>query len=216
VVRYFREFRNCKERDVYFKEWFDFEMKAFGANPGEWFEDLCKRKNIGIEHLISKMPREVKRLFYRHHGGPVTHYDMDQEEYVWKGRDLSYFLMLKNLGPTYRNLEWALIAIKYSIFRPNYNHSFDTFLDHAHAPYNEREYVVFEELWNLTIPSKEYRKNHPEGLENRYNSWATWLVRQNNIKYLKILVQEGVDLKKVAATTRHAWVRDFLKKHGFA
>lgn len=160
----------CPQRDAYFKEWVDFEMHAAGAEKGEWYEDFVSRKKpSGAELLllVSKFPLEARRVFSNNPFGQF-------------GTSCSLNGFLFHQG---RDLERALIVLKYSFSKPtyftNFNNeklgqrgSFELLLEHCSGISGERNNYLFAELWKRTIPSEEYRKSHSNEAGNLYVSWV--------------------------------------------
>lgn len=213
--------KNCVERDSYFKEWFDYEMKMAGAKENEWFEEFAKRNgNVAeLNLLISKLPAEARYAFIK---GNIS--------YNWH-LNLNHFLRNDGAGFS-RNYEYALIALRYSIYKPTYYKDADVRIDiSARGSFewllsgspsrDDRGYFVWLELWKRLIPSKEYRDAHPKTLDLLYSYWVHRIIEQsrageNNekvIELLKLLEREGVNMKNVPLRTPFA--KEFLKNAGF-
>ena len=78
-----------------------------------------------------------------------------------------------------------------------------------------------KELITRTFPMAEYRKNHTDKLNDLLDFWVFHIVNlsqfgkvNTTLEILNFLKKEGVDLKKISETTKHAKVRIFLKEQG--
>ena len=199
---------NCPERDAYFIEWYNYELRRLGKEEHENLLDFLKRKPVNqyLKALVQKLPSELR---------PLLQHGLSDKNRYWESWGL-------------QNFETAYAAIKYNIcpslyyweVQPNkgiWHDSFSCLISRYGRSGDSR--VL--ELMPILFPSNELREQHPENLTEflDHTVWEIYHIAKVNektaLEMLQFLKNAGIDLHAIAQKSKHREIPIFLRKYGW-
>lgn len=222
----YRSIRDCKTRDQYFLDWYNYEIQAIGANPGECFADFIKSNrydNTVLHNCIKKMPAEVKRLFSLKEGSYIDIKVISSFDEC--PRPESHYTRISHLN----RMENIL---KYNIGRPTVR-SVEILLNmfpniHEQAFNNNdlsREIEAWNKLFHSIFPDNLILDNLKKERMELLAQWVLSLTSSGRInelravevnKVINFLIEKGIDIKQICSKfSMPSFSKEYLKKHGF-